>query len=440
MSIRRRAVLAGLAGTLITARGALSAPTGDPEVVILGAGAAGIAAARTLHLLGRRVQILEARNRVGGRAVTESTALGATFDVGPAWLHNSTINPLVRIARDNGIALTESDRENGWLYETGVRADASDVDAYQNAESRLYTTAALITLGGLFDAPLSAAAGNDPWKRLIARQLTAGDIGADPTDISIQDLLSLSDRGTDVIPAGGVGTLIASLAQGLPIRFDAPVTHLQWGGANGVTAIGGFGAVDARVALVTLPTNLIVDGSLTFAPALPTDVAADFANLPLGLLMKIAFRLSALPAGYPEFAVGLREIRVAHAHVVHLRPTDRIVTVLTGGSLARELSSQGQAGVLGFGRDILVDIFGANVLNLIERSTWTAWDRDPYSKGAYSVARPGHADAREVYGRSLGGGQVVFAGEGGGGELAMTIGGAWRSGVAAAQRIHRSLR
>ncbi|MBB2971460.1 FAD-dependent oxidoreductase [Mesorhizobium sp. RMAD-H1] len=414
--------------------------TADLDVLIIGAGAAGIAAASTLHSLGRRVLVLEARDRIGGRAHTDTQTLGVPFDLGAGWLHNANRNPLVRVIRQRGGELRESNREDGGLYEAGIASRPSDACSYRLAEKRLFVRAFLKTLGGLRDSPLSAAVGNDHWKQLIAAQVTAGDIGADPHEISIQDILSIRKSGADLVPPEGVGTLISILAQGLPIKLNAPVASLAWGGAQGVSASGQFGTAGGRAAIVTLPTNLLADRDISFSPALPHDFITAFARLPLSCMLKIGFRLSHVPADYPEFTIGMGQVRAGNAHVMHIRPAERVVTILTGGAIARELTAKGEATVLETGRAILSDIFGSRAPALIERCIVSTWDRDCYSRGAYSVAIPGHARAREIYQHALAGGQVVFAGEAGGGDLAMTIAGAWRSGISAAQRTHCYLR
>lgn len=101
-AISRRGVVAGLGLGLAAPAIARAARPVDTDVVVIGAGAAGLAAARSLRRAGRRVIVLEARTRIGGRAFTDRTALGAPFDRGAHWLHSAEDNPFLAEARRLG--------------------------------------------------------------------------------------------------------------------------------------------------------------------------------------------------------------------------------------------------------------------------------------------------------------------------------------------------
>ena len=107
MLMDRRAALAGL-GVAAIGFAARAGTVTDTDVIIIGAGVAGISAARALKALGLSAVILEARDRIGGRALTETGTLGRAFDRGPYWLHNKATNPLVPLARQAGVGLLES--------------------------------------------------------------------------------------------------------------------------------------------------------------------------------------------------------------------------------------------------------------------------------------------------------------------------------------------
>ena len=139
MRLTRRSLLAGLGG--VAASGCGARTPAEPDVVVIGAGSAGIAAALTARAAGLEVLVLEAMDRIGGRAFTDTTTFGSPFDVGCAWLHKADDNPYTAWARAQGFTLRahEYDLEKVWL---GPRpAPARLVNAAEEAMSEAITTA-----------------------------------------------------------------------------------------------------------------------------------------------------------------------------------------------------------------------------------------------------------------------------------------------------------
>src|SRR5205823_14959260 len=79
----------------------------DLDVAVIGAGAAGLAAATTLVARGFAVQVVEARDRIGGRAHTDRSQYGVPIDLGCAWLHSADINPFRAIGAELGFTIVE---------------------------------------------------------------------------------------------------------------------------------------------------------------------------------------------------------------------------------------------------------------------------------------------------------------------------------------------
>lgn len=413
-------------------------------MIVIGAGAAGIAAARLLLAAGRSVAVLEARPRVGGRAVTDTVRLGAPFDLGAAWLHNADDNPLRPLALAAGFALADSDALRQEQTRIGDRvATAAEAAAYgaawQAQEARI---AARATAGGADISVAEAAALEGPWAATIAAW--QGDIiSAAPLDrISLQDFHATALDGRNLMPEPGFGTLLARLAEGLPVRLDAAVTRLAWGGRQ-VVAEGGFGTLRARAAVVTLPTALLAAEALRFDPPLPPAVLQAAADLPLGAVAKVGFRACGeARLGLPAFSSVDRQIGPGEALVaMSAWPFGRpILTCHVGGDAAAALEMEGDAALESFMRAELARRFGAAAPAALRPAPIvTAWRRDPWSRGVYSHARIGRAAARGVLAQPLAGGRLCLAGEACDARLAGTVGGAWRSGEAAARAALASL-
>lgn len=407
------------------------AAAGDVDVAIVGAGAAGIAAARKLVARGLSCIVLEARGRVGGRVWTRTDTFGVPVDEGAAWIHSFETSPLGAIARQLGIPTRLSDRNDSSFYRNG-REDADATDAYVATETRFEHLAAARTADGS-DLSLSQLAGNDRLLRIFAEMICSSDMATAPSRTSVLDILA-GAPGTDQLPAGGYGTLISGLAAGLPIRLNTVVRQVDWSGANGVVLRGDFGAIAARACIVTIPTSLLNAGGIGFTPALPAQFQNAFAGLPLGLMTKIGFRLNRPIAGLHEFGASTTLALQLKGQVIHLNRDNNVALVLTGGDLANQLVAAGDLATLDFGRVALADVMGNSVLQAVERSHVTRWDADPFARGAYSGPLPGHLGDRQIYNQTLDD-RVLFAGEAADNPFASTVGGAWQSGESAASRL-----
>jgi monoamine oxidase len=407
------------------------------DVLVIGAGAAGIAAARAARAMGRSVRVLEARDRAGGRALTD-TSLGLPFDLGATWLHDAAHNPLTSLARAAGIALADGDTLRQEITFIGDRrATAAEMAAYDAAwhafEAAIRAAAAR---GGPDVAASEAAPRGGPWDATVAAW-QGKVIAAWPlAEISLQDFAATLLSGANLLPEGGFGALLATLARDLPLSLGAAVETLRWGG-GGVAAEGRFGTLRAGAAICTVPTALIAEGAIRFDPPLPADLAQAAHDLPLGAAIKVAL----LAAG--DDRLGLPD-NTATDRLVHddedLIPVSfwprglPVASAWIGGRLAQRIEREGPAAAEALVRAEIAARFGHAAPRAFRPGALvSAWGGDRFARGAYSHARIGAAGARAVLARPLAGGRLVFAGEACHGTLAGTVGGAWLSGAAAAR-------
>lgn len=411
----------------------------DPDVLVIGAGCAGIAAARELAARGRTCVVLEGGPRVGGRAFTESATLGIAFDHGASWLHQAEENPLTPLARALGLALLDHDTlRDRRLFAHGHFADAADRAAFAAAEDAFWTAIEAAAADGAPDRPADQAAPRGgPWDATVAHWEGAQICAAELSRMSLHDVAATALDGPNVILREGIGGLVARLAEGLPIRLAARVDRLRWR-AQGVVAEGAFGSVAAHAAIVTVSTGVLAAEGIVFDPPLPAATRDAIHDLPLGLLTKIAFRADdpATP-DLPPFASLRRAVET---------PGDRPMSFISrlfgepvligfcGGAQAWELTGDAAAAEATARREVAA-MFGARAAAALGRATVTRWGEDPLFRGAYTHAMPGAQAARRVLATPLADGRLCFAGEACHPRFAATVAGAWLSGIYAARAV-----
>lgn len=427
--VSRRSFVAGAAGAAFKSLIGLKiaeARNTDIDIAIVGAGAAGIAAGKTIEKSGRTFVVLEARNRVGGRAHTDYSALDSPFDCGAHWLHFAHENRLAEMARRQGYQLTSSSREATRLIDAGRVTSSSTHRRFEEAIEQLEIAGSQWLKTGR-DTAIADLAAEDPN---LARALVVAaiEMAEEPARLSLKDYASLG-KGRDLTVKGGLGAYIATLACGLPIQLNAPVRSISWGG-SGVEISGGFGKIVAKKCIITVPTAVLASGDVHFNPHLPQPIAQALNDLPLGVMNKVGIRLLDPIDIDAEYVLDVDDISTGRWQVMHLSEEHRIATFLIVGDHARRLSADGPQVMEAFAVERLRGLFGNKVR--FDRTLSTAWDRDPYAKGAYSYARVGSAQSRSIYTQPIAE-KLFFAGEASVGPQAVTVGGAYESGMKAAQ-------
>jgi len=414
------------------------------DVVVIGAGLAGLGAATALRAAGRTAVVLEASERIGGRAWTTSPRElgGVWFDVGAVWLHNAETNPLVPIARAAGETLLRSDELRVERVFVGSReATAEEVADLGGAWQRFEDRAAELLRGG-GDVPLAAVARSmpdDPWA--VTVETWEGPIicVASADEFSTRDWLRNVLTGSNLVPDGGIGAFVARrLGQGLDIRLSTPVQRVRWGG-DGVAVETARGVVTGRSCIVTVSTGVLGAAAIAFEPALPAATAAAIEALPMGLAMKVALRATGPDRlGLPLHCSLERQVAQSGDPTMGFQcwPYKRdYIQGWVGGPAAWELARAGDAAAVDFALGQLRAVFGARVDRVFAGGTHlvTHWEADPWVRGAYSFVRTGDADARVALAQPMGDGRLLFAGEACHDGMAGTLAGAWISGQDAAR-------
>src|SRR5215469_12702740 len=413
--------------------------TGFPsevDVAVIGAGAAGVGAARRLGESGLvSVLLLEARERIGGRVHTIAPA-GFPLDRGAEWLHSADRNPLSPIAQRLGFSVHR--RPPGWT--TRLRSSGETIEAEEQwiatreAQSRDRKWAAAEPVDRSLATLLSPGG---RWNKLLDATSTWGN-GAELDRVSVKDYVRYEDSGTNWRLAEGYGRLFQTLAEGLPVAHESAVSRIDHGG-SAIRLEMARGTVAASRVIVTVPTSIIAQEVIRFDPALPDKLAAA-AGLPLGVDNKLFISLEGALPGVERggYLVGSTTSRETMSYQV--RPLDRpAIYCFFGGRFAAALEREGQAAMFDFAVGELTRLLGSEVRERMAPLASTAWQTDPWSRGSYSYALPGHADDRAVLAAPVDD-RLFFAGEACSPNFFSTAHGAWLSGINAAEAALASLR
>ncbi len=407
----------------------------EADVIVIGAGAAGIAAAHQLKAAGRRAIVLEARDRVGGRAFTDAS-LGPAYDAGAMFIHWAERNPWVQIARDLGIETPSESWSGGFRVFSGGQPMA---DADRQRRRGAF---------GQIDRRLETV---DLTKRDVSIRDLLGDLGPDLAPIASSGLLlsigeeseRISARdyqrlwaGDDLLVPSGYGNLVVRHGAGLDIRLNQPVSEIRWDGP-GVSVTTPAGTLRAQACIVTVPVGVLKAGAIRFTPALPARTRDALDGIGMGALTKIALKVEGDRFGISPGTSFLEAGSPKRLMNFDLFPEGKdLIVAFCGGDHARELSAAGPAATRDHLTTLLSSMIGSDIRKAVTGISFPAWWTDPFALGSYSVCLPGREAAREQLAEPIGG-RLFIAGEATAGGGAMTVGGATLAGRAAAAAVAR---
>ena len=406
----------------------------SPDIVVIGAGAAGLGAGRRLTELGASFAILEASHRVGGRGYTEEIAPGIPFDLGCHWLHSASLNPFVAMADAAGFTYRKGtfDRTLHFAADWTAGTDAADCDAYfercDAALRKAHAAGRDVSVADVIERDSPWTGAFDYWISLTS--------SVDSDQISAVDHYNYRDTGEDWPVREGYGNLIARLAEGLPISLNTAVTDIDTRGKE-IRLTTPKGTVTAKAVIVAVSTGILGGGDLRFTPDLPDWKRQAVADLPLGCHNRIAllFDRNVFGDDHPRGTMVLSS--ESEPMSFRIRPFGQdYVAGVTGGRFADWLERAGVEASADLAKENLAKAFGSDVTKHVVRHLVTAWRGDPWVKGAYSAARPGCAHQRGRLAEAIDG-RLFFAGEATSREFFSTAHGAYLSGLRAAEEAHR---
>jgi monoamine oxidase len=406
------------------------------DVAVIGAGAAGIGAVRRLGEAGSvSVLVLEARGRVGGRVHTIEPA-GFPCDRGAEWLHSADRNPLSPIAQRLGFSVQRRPPE--WISRLRRSGESLEAEADWIATREAHLRARKKAAREPADRSLaSLLVPGGRWNELLDATSTWGN-GAELDRVSVKDYSHYEDSGVNWRLREGYGRLFEALAEGLPMALGTPVSCIDHNG-RAIRLETARGTVTAARVIITVPTSILAAELLRFDPPLPDKTLAA-AGLPLGVDDKLFIALSGSFSGIePDtFLIGSTTSRETMNYQV--RPLDRpAIYCFFGGQWAAALEQEGEAGMFAFAASELARLFGNDIRRQIAPLASTAWLQDPWARGSYSYALPGHAGDRAILAAPVDD-RLFFAGEACSRNFFSTAHGAYMTGIVAAEAALASLR
>jgi len=408
------------------------------DVAIIGAGAAGLGAAHALKDSGVSAIVLEARDRVGGRGHTILAAPDVIFDVGCGWLHSADQNSFVKIAGQLDFEVDKTRppwREQAVhkAFPPPLRAEfLAALDAFYDRAEHAAVQAMKSGRDGA--ANLCLEPGNR-WNSMIDAISTYIN-GCELDQVSLLDMDAYEDTDINWRVRRGYGALIAAYGATCPLALNCVVTLIDHSGKR-VRIETSQGTLAADRVIVTVPTNLIADEAIRFHPPLPAKVDAA-RGLPLGLADKVTLALDepdALPVEGNLRGATMR----TEMGTYHMRPFGQpCIEGFFGGRFAQSLEDAGEGALAAASVDEIVSFLGNDFRRKLKPLAESRWAHDPFARGSYSHALPGHAEDRAVLAAPVDG-RLFFAGEATSPGFFSTAHGARDSGERAAEEVLASL-
>ncbi len=470
-SLSRRSLVQGIAaGTAAAAFGsralawqgtptAGSTHSDDVDVIIIGAGLAGMGAGRELKLRGVSAVVLEARDRIGGRCYCDNS-FPAPYDYGGQFFQQvvpnilgGTNNPLydMYIAQggpDVPCVLVPSFAENGALLPAADQDPFKDMTAAVGAELAVAGIAAQLGASDTSVADATADLSGEPWYTLtnsfmgLAFNVPLSQLSTLDAWNDLQYAINPTGAPSDKVNPTGMGNFAAQFAEGLDIRLSTRVTAIDMSGADRMTVTTDQGSLTARAVIVTVPVSLLAAGEIAFSPELPTEYSQAFADLPFGVVDKIGVAFSSdifgtVPSNTiitshqdqdtAQFTMGLAKLAGTP-----------MMNVFVANDLARALESEGDAAFNAHVTEFVTATLGADAAAAIDRTHITAWGKDPWTLGSYSAAKVGKEGARKTLAEPIDN-RLYFAGEAISATSHSSLHGAYLTGQAAAKGIAEQL-
>ncbi len=418
------------------------------DVLVIGAGMSGIAAADFLDDKGLSVLILEARDRIGGRVWTMYwDEAEKQIDLGASWIHGTTNNPITKIAEDHGIELLETDMDSRVI----LGANGEWIDDYtENEIDSLYTqfqeymwyfaetvnkdTSVKVAEENFINLRNLSEEQKNQLRFIINADLEH-DEAADVFDLSLTTDIGKPFGGLEVIFPDGYLQILDTLDDGLDIRLEHVVSKVEYDD-QGVTVTTNQGTFDAKYVISTLPIGVLKAESVEFSPPLPAAKQQAIDRIGMGLMNKLYLIFE------DDFWDDVTLLNYVSSdggsmwEFLNLNVLgEPILLGFTVGEHARQLEKLSDEEIVADAMSILRNMYGDETLEPLDYVR-TKWASDPYAIGAYSYSHVGvtksdyTALAEPVMDR------VFFAGEATIMDHTATVHGAYLSGIREAQQIY----
>ncbi len=421
------------------------------EVLVVGAGAAGLGAARALQDEGYQVMVLEARNRLGGRVWTNRSWPNSALDMGASWIHGMEGNPLTRLAHQFGLKTIITDYDSLALYNAQGKKLSEDqqdqirqqlynlLDKLEKAREELDED---ISLHEAIQQELAGQNLSPKAKQQLNYALNAvieHEYAADVADLSLFYYDEGEEfEGEDMLFPNGYDQIMQGLAKDLVVKLEYAVQQIEYG-SSGVKISTNQGLFEAERAVITLPLGVLKQGGVKFSPELPGQKLAAIQRVGMGVLNKVYLRfaepfwdesndlLGYISPNKGEWSEWLNMYKYTG---------QPILLGFNAGRYGRQIETWSDKEIVAAAMVALRTMYGQAVP---EPQAWlvTRWASDPFAGGSYSYMPPNATPAdRETLAQAVAE-RLFFAGEATSTDYPATVHGALLSGQRAAKEIAR---
>lgn len=417
------------------------------RVLVLGAGMAGLGAARRLHKAGREVTVIEARERIGGRTFTSDLWPDLPVDMGASWIHGTKGNPLTALAAKAGVALTPTSYRRSATFDAGGRKVGFDKAArraealVEAARERVDDAERDVSLQAAIEASPDWVALPEADRRLLRLAINTRiehEYSGDWSRLSAWHFDDGEDfPGDEAVLTPGYGPIVARLGRGLDLRLGEVVTGIAPAGA-GVRVTTSRGTHEAACVIVALPLGVLQSGTVRFAEALAPRRQRAIDGLGVGLLNKCWLRFGRVfwPEGI-DWIDFLGPVETLWADWTNGLPStgQPLLVGFNAASMAERVEALDDRETVASAMEALRAMFGSATPEPVG-SQVTRWRADPFARGAYSFHAVGTSwkDRKALFGADWDG-RLLFAGEAASVDHPATAHGALMTGKAAARLV-----
>ena len=413
--------------------------TSQADVIIIGAGSAGLSAAKELARYGISFVVVEASHRIGGRAYSEEIAPDVWFDLGCAYLmvgadaevKADESNPFVDFANGQNTVIEEYRYDSRYVFD-GKELDSSEMKGleryYEECEE-----AALRSVADGNDFAISEVIDLENPYATPYMDMMAVTVPNDLDEASAADFVNQVREHRNFNTYRGYGNLVAQWGSDVKVTLNCKVESIDWSG-KGVLVKTAKGSIRGRCVICTVSNGILAAQHIHFEPRLPDWKMDAVQGVAMGVENKIGLHFTK-DVFAPEDS-GYYQTWSSQAHGAYVDVnlvSTNVVTVFIGGRFGGWMEKQGQQAARDFAIDRIADIFGNDIRKSVGNSIATAWATDPWTLGSYAAALPGQFHQRKSLPLAVDN-KLFFAGEATA-RANGTCHGAYWSGVRAAREV-----
>lgn len=443
MITRRNFLKTSLSGFALATLPVISFSQSNPDVVVIGAGAAGLSATAELIKKGKSVLCIDAMNRIGGRCYTDNSVFGVPYDMGAHWLHGYSQNQFAEYAKKFALFNTYKDRDESYRVYDGKEKLVWPKD---KPLWDLYKEIKKIKSSSKKDIPLIDLISDDikknKWFGTVQKIICTRDFD----NYSLHDSnVNWNDPGDgNGFVTEGYGTLLAHYRKDIPVKLNTVVKEIKWDKKN-IKIETNKGTITSKICIITVSTGVLNSGKIKFTPNLPKKKYEAFNGISMSPYQRVTLQLK--ENFYKDYGISkdtywykkvknnyINKKKYPKSSNGTLKVCNSNISFFSfKGKFATDMTKEGNKASIDFILNYLRSAYGSSFDKYFIKSHVTDWIDNPYTVGAYSGAIPGKAKLRKVLKKSVKK-KIFFAGEATA-DAYGTVHGADRSGQRVAKEV-----